>query len=178
MKKENKNTKKNEDIELNIKFNKQNLIKGVGIFLVVALVLSIAFVASKNMKGNSSAFEFTNITLDEYLEKMKGEEKSIIYVARPGCSWCQKETPIVKRVAGDNNLEIFYLNTDSFYDSETKTYTEEGKRFMESADEYKDGWGTPNTIIVQNGSIIDGVYGYVEANELKDLFIRNGFING
>ena len=49
---------------------------------------------------------------------------------------------------------------------------------MASAEQYKDGWGTPNTIIVQNGEIVDGEFSYVEKSALKDLFKRNGFING
>ena len=108
---------------------------------------------------------------------MKSEEKSIIYVARPGCSWCQKESPIIKRIGGEYNLKIYYLNTDAFWDSNNNTYTESGKKFIDSNEKYKDGWGTPNTIIVGNGTIIDGEFSYVERDKLIDLFKNNGFIN-
>ena len=108
---------------------------------------------------------------------MKYDEKSIIYVARPTCSYCVKETPIIKRLGAEYNLKIYYLNTQNFYSSTTQNYTEDGYKFINSAEQYKDGFGTPNTIIVQNGKIVDGIYQYVEANELKDLFVRNGFIN-
>jgi predicted bacteriocin transport accessory protein len=109
---------------------------------------------------------------------MKEEEKSIIYVARPGCSWCQKESPIVKSVGSEYDLKIYYLNTDPFWDSEAQTYTAEGQKFIDSDEHYKDGWGTPNTIIVGNGKVLDGEFSYVEKDKLKDLFKRNGFING
>jgi len=178
MKKDEKNVKKSEDIEFTIRFNKKKLLQGVGIVAVVLAVLGLAFLVSTNSSKNAKSFEFVNITINDYLEKMKQEEKSIIYVARPGCSWCQKESPIVKSLGSEYDLTIYYLNTDPFWNSEAQTYTAEGEMFINSSEKYKDGWGTPNTIIVGNGEIIDGEFSYVEKDKLKDLFKRNGFING
>lgn len=173
----NENKNKKEDDEVTIKFNKKKMLQGVGIALVVLGVLGLAFLVSTSSNKNSKAFEFVDITIDDYLEKMQGSEASIIYIARPGCSWCQKESPIIKSVGSEYNLKIYYLNTDPFWDSANQTYTEEGKKFIDSAEEYKDGWGTPNTIIVGNGKIIDGEFSYVEKDKLVDLFVRNGFID-
>ena len=162
--------------EITIRINKQKLLQGLGIFAVVVLVLGLAFFASKG-NGNGKVVEFVDITIDEYLERMKKDEKSIIYIARPTCSWCQKETPIVKKLMSDYDLTIYYLNTEDFYDSENQDYTEKGYKLINSSEKYKDGFGTPNTIIVQGGKIVDGKFGYVEAKELKDMFVSNGFIN-
>ncbi len=174
MKKENKNLKNDE---VTITFNKKNILKGVGVVLAVVAVLGLAFLVSKNNASETKVFEFININIDEYLEKMQDSTNSIIYVARPGCSWCQKESPIIKRLGSEYNLKIFYLNTDPFWDSSINGPTEEGQKFMNSSEKYADGWGTPNTIIVGNGEIVDGIFNYVERDSLKDLFIRNGFIN-
>ena len=170
-----KEIKKNND-ELTIKINKKNFLKGLGICVVVVLVLGIAFFASNNTKP-SKVVDFINITIDQYLEKLNGDEKSIIYIARPTCSWCQKESPIIKKLMSQYNLKVYYLNTESFYDSEKQDYTETGYKLINSAEEYKDGFGTPNTIIVQGGKIVEGKFGYVEAKELKDMFVKNGFID-
>ncbi|MBQ8892125.1 MAG: hypothetical protein IJ068_04655 [Bacilli bacterium] len=177
-KEENKKNKKNDEVEISFKFNKKKLVQGLGIALVVVAVLGLAFAVSNTTSKDTKAFEFVDITVDDYLEKMKESEKSVIYVARPGCSWCQKESPIIKALGAQYDLTIYYLNTDPFWDSENETYTEAGQKFMASAEQYKDGWGTPNTIIVQNGEIVDGEFSYVEKSALKDLFKRNGFING
>ena len=178
MKKEEKKKKnKKEDVEVTIKFNKKKILQGVGVALVVLAVLGLAFAVSNTSNGSSKAFEFVNITIDEYLAKMQESEKSIIYIARPGCSWCQKESPIIKSLGSQYDLTIYYLNTDPFWDSEAQTYSEEGQKFINSSEKYADGWGTPNTIIVQNGEIVDGEFSYVEKSALKDLFKRNGFIN-
>ena len=174
-----KNVGKKDDVELTIKFNKKKVLQGIGIVLVVVAVLGLAFAVSKKSDGKSTAFEFVNIDIDQYLEKMEASEKSIIYVARPGCSWCQKESPIIKKIGGQYNLTINYLNTDPFWDSSANDYTEAGYKFLNSGEPYKSEqrFGTPNTIIVGNGEIIDGEFSYVDAATLKDLFVRNGFIN-
>ena len=172
-----KEKKKEKSNVIQITIDKTKLFKGIGVVAVVALIIGLSFVASKSYSKDTKTFEYTNITIDEYLEKMKGEEKSIIYVARPDCSYCVKESPIMKRLGAEYDLEIFYLDTSSFIDYEAQDYTEDGYKFINSSEVYKEGFGTPNTIIVQNGEIIDGVYQYVELNELKELFERNGFIN-
>lgn len=170
--------KKEKKDEIQITINKKNLMKGLGIIVLVLGVLGLSFLASNSYDGGSNkSFEFTNITVDEYLDLMKGEEKSIIYVARPDCGYCQMQKPILTKIASKNELKVYYLNTSGFFDSEAKKYTEDGEKFINSAEVYKTGFGTPNTIIVQNGEIVDGIYQYVEASELEDLFERNGFIN-
>lgn len=176
MKKENKN-KKNDDIEIKFTLNKGKILKGLGVIAVVLAIVGLSFMASKSYAGDTQKFEFINITIDEYLEKMKSEEKQIIYIARPDCSFCVKQTPILKKIGREHDLEVFYLDTSDFIDYEKKDYTEDGYKFLTSAEVYNEGYGTPNTIIVQNGEIVDGVYQYVEASELEDLFERNGFIN-
>ena len=79
-----------ENVELTIKFNKKKVLKGVGIVIIVLAVLGAAWLLSDKGSNSNKTFEFINITIDEYLEKMNSSDKSIIYGARPGCSWCQK----------------------------------------------------------------------------------------
>ena len=168
---------KNENIEIKFSINKGNLLKGVGVVVAVLLVLGLSFFVSKSQGTNANTFEYANITIDEYLDLMKSETKKIVYIARPTCSFCVKQSPILKRIASKYELEINYLNTETFYDASIQDYTEDGYKLINSAEEYKEGFGTPNTIIVQDGKIVDGIFQYAEANELKDLFERNGFIN-
>lgn len=168
---------KNENVEIKFSINKGKLLKGIGVVVAVLLVLGLSFFVSKSQGTNANTFEYVNITIDEYLDLMKSETKKIVYIARPTCSFCVKQSPILKRIASKYELEINYLNTENFYDASIQDYTEDGYKLINSAEQYKEGFGTPNTIIVQDGKIIDGIFQYAEANELKDLFERNGFIN-
>ena len=65
----------------------------------------------------------------------------------------------------------------NFFDNDTNQYTEDGKKFLNSNEVYKDGYGTPNTIIVKDGTIVDGIYQYEDEAGLLELFKNNGFIN-
>ena len=170
-----------------VKISKDKIFKGILVVLVVAVVLGFAAWSSDSYGKNTEPFEFTYIELDEYLKYLNDSEARIIYVARPDCSYCQMESPIVKKLASKYNLTLYYLDTTNFvehdedgkvvYDSEGyAVYSEDGKKFMASAEVYNNGWGTPNTIIVKDGKIVDGIYGYVEESELKTLFKNNGFI--
>ena len=171
------------------KERKEKIFTGVGIGLIIVLVLGLAYWVSLSYGENidTSSFEFNYITIDDYLEYMQDSKARIIYVARPDCSFCQMEKPYIKRVAVKYNLTINYLDTTDFYErdesgkvkydeEEHAIPTEAGKKFLASADVYKDGFGTPNTIIVKNGKIIDGIYSYVPESDLKTLFKNNGFI--
>ena len=169
-----KKDKKNKDKTI---VNNSKLLKGVGVVVVVLLIIGLSFLASNSYSAGASSYKFIDITIDEYLEKLNGEEKSIIYIARPTCSFCIKEAPILKKIASKYELDVYYLDTTNFYDSNIQDYTEDGYKLINSAEVYQEGFGTPNTIIVQNGEIVDGVYQYVESSELKALFERNGFIN-
>ena len=169
--------KKEKDEYIQFKINKKNLLKGIGVVVIVLAILGLSFVASKNYGSGTEAYKFTDITIDEYLELMNSEDKKVVYIARPTCSYCQLESPIIQKIGSKYNLEIYYLNTEGFFDNEKQEYTEDGIKFMSSHEKYKDGWGTPNTIIVQNGDIVDGIYQYVEEKELLDFLKTNGIIN-
>ena len=169
-----KNFKKDEknNIEFTVKFNKTKLLKAVGVTLAVIFILGLAFIVSNNTSQGYTSYEYTNINIDQYLELLNGSEKAIVYVARPDCSWCQKQSPIMKKLGREYNLTINYFNANDAYQDE-----EVYEKFTSSSEKYQGDWGTPNTIIVQGGEIIDGIFGYAERSNLKDLFIRNGFID-
>lgn len=158
--------------------NKENIIKSICVVVVILAVGVFAYFTSDSYTNDIQTAEFISITIDEYLELMKSEEKQIVYIARPTCSFCLKQSPILKSITGKYDLTVYYLDTTDFWDSELQDYTEDGYKFINSAEVYKEGYGTPNTIIVQNGEVVDGVFQYVESGELVNLFKNNGFING
>lgn len=78
---------------------------------IVIAIIGISFVASKGYGSGADAYEFTDITIDEYLELMQSEDKKIVYIARPTCSYCALETPLLKQIASQYDLEVYYLDT-------------------------------------------------------------------
>lgn len=168
-------TKKSKDNELVCK-----ILKVFGIILVVAIVIGVAIGVSNIKKGDTNSDNnvetteiekagFNEVTLSEYLDLVKSSEKSIILVARPTCGYCQKFTPILKQAMEDMNLTINYIDTDKFSQDDWTPFTE-------SLDYLKsEQWGTPLTLIVQNGEAIAENNGYVELDTIKEFFTNNGF---
>lgn len=156
------------------------ILKVFGIILVVAIVIGVAIGVSNIKKDDTNSDNnvettelekagFNEVTLSEYLDLVKSSEKSIILVARPTCGYCQKFTPILKQAMEDMNLTINYIDTDKFSEDDWTPFTE-------SLDYLKsEQWGTPLTLIVQNGEAIAENNGYVELDTIKEFFTNNGF---
>lgn len=111
---------------------------------------------------------FNRVSIDEYLNLIKSSDKQIILIARPTCGYCEKFTPILKQAMEDMNLTINYVNTDNFS-------SDDWSKFQNSFDYLASNeWGTPLTLIVQNGEIVDKNNGYVELDAIKEFFTKNG----
>ncbi len=170
-------TKQSKDKELVC-----NILKVFGIALAVAIVVGIAVGVSNIKKDNSGSNDnnqtenvaledagFNKVTLDEYLNLVKGSEKSIILVARPTCSYCELFTPILKQAMEDMDLTINYIDTDTFSQEDWTTFNG-SLDYLQNEE-----WGTPLTLIVQNGEVVAENNGYVELDAIKEFFSNNGF---
>lgn len=170
-------TKQSKDKELVF-----NILKVFGIALAVAIVVGIAVGVSNIKKDNSGSNDnnqtenvaledagFNKVTLDEYLNLVKGSEKSIILVARPTCSYCELFTPILKQAMEDMDLTINYIDTDTFSQEDWTTFNG-SLDYLQNEE-----WGTPLTLIVQNGEVVAENNGYVELDAIKEFFSNNGF---
>lgn len=50
--------------------------------------------------------ELNSIDIDKYLSLKKGSDKSIIYISRPTCHYCQQEDPIIKNIVYETNVTV------------------------------------------------------------------------
>ena len=115
----------------------------------------------------------TDIGMSEFNELLKSEDASIIYIARPGCGYCQQQKPIMEEVARDNKLEVHYLNTDNLTETEMYSlFAVDTKLFGKDGSEF----GTPTTLVVKSGKIVDSVIGYTEKDSLVNFFTKNDLI--
>lgn len=145
------------------------IFKIIGIVLSIILVLVIAASVSLTNKSALETAGFTKLSIDEYLELIKEENKNIILVARPTCTYCEKFSPILKQASDDLNLDINYVNTDEFTNEDWEKFNNSLK-YLSTED-----WGTPLTLIVQNSDVVAANGGYVELETIKSFFIENGF---
>ena len=155
----------------------KKVLKVTGIVLVVIAVIGAAVGISYLKKDDSNQNKtitletagFNELSLDEYLEVIHKDEKSIILVARPTCPYCEKFSPILKEAMDDMNLTINYIDTDKFSNEDWTTFSE-SLAYLNSEE-----WGTPLILIVQNGEVIAENNGYVDLSTIKSFFKANGY---
>lgn len=167
-----------------VKDNKaKNVVKKIlsitGIVLAVVIVIAAAVGVSYVKKDDSKADDNNNVTLEnagfnevslsEYLDLISRDEKSIILVARPTCTFCEKFTPVLKQAMDDMNLTINYVDTDKFSKEDWTTFSS-SLSYLNSEE-----WGTPLVLIVQKGEVIAENNGYVELSVIKEFFSSNGY---
>lgn len=135
----------------------------------IQTIINNAQKESENVKEEEQK-EFTEINIDEYLNKYNGEEKSIVLIGRPTCHYCQIAEPILHNIAYKYDLNIFYLNTDNFQDGDSE-------KLVNSDSFFSEGFGTPLLLVLSNGSINSKVDGLTDTNHYVEFFKSNGFIN-
>ena len=92
--------------------------------------------------------ELNSIDIDKYLSLKKGSDKSIIYISRPTCHYCQQEDPIIKNIVYETKVTVNYLNTDELDD-------DGNTKLIKSDDYFSEGYGTPLILVVQKNKIVD-----------------------
>ena len=187
---EKKATEKKEEKKIILSTNALYTIIGLGV-LAIVIVLSFVIKPSDseynkesntgtNTTTNSSSpadenipedqrKELNSISIDQYLEMLKGEEAKVIYIGRPTCGHCVKQKPIMENIKFEYDVEINYLNTDELSD--------EGINKLISSNEYfSEGFGTPLTLIVKNNEIVDKAVGETSKKNMVEMFKNNSLI--
>lgn len=121
---------------------------------------------NKNIIQNT----LVEIDIENYLKLIKSNGKHIIFIGRETCSWCQKYKPIMKSVAEEYNITLYYIDTDKFVNDDWNRFTSSEKYLQEEK------WGTPLTFLYSDGKLVDIIGGYVEANDVYDFLQKYGVI--
>ena len=92
---------------------------------------------------------FTEIRYDEFLEKYKGSEQSLIYIGRSTCIHCINFVPVLKEAQNKYGYKTYYLDI-------SKIKEDEYKEIMKLNNFFDENFGmTPMVVIVKDGNIID-----------------------
>ena len=156
---------------------KKEKIQGIIIaVLSIIIVIGGAFFASemKYCDVNEKEVELSEIGMSEFTTLLNGEEASIIYLARPGCTYCQRQEPIVKELISEYNLVFHYLNTDKLTSDEMQSiFSIDEELFGENGEEF----GTPTTWIVKEGKIVDSLIGLTQKESFEEFLHNNELID-
>ena len=137
-------------------------------FILIGVVLIIIVAACFSSKGNivleDVEYPLTlvgekglhQVTYDEYKTMVDNGDAFIIIIERTGCSYCTMYMPIVKEVADEKKIPIYYIDTD--------TLSSDEMNLLSTTNNYlkKNQWGTPTTLFMLGSRVLDNIDGYVQ----------------
>lgn len=158
-----KNSKKKESF-----FKKYGTFLVIGALLVIFIIVAVATKDSGTTTTNEETV-FVSMGVSEWQEAVKSDKLMVTTLAQTTCSWCNEFKPVMQKVAEDNNLEIVWIDVDTLS-------SEEEYNNLIGTFEQLQSFGTPYTIITQNGEIVGEISGYVDESELISTFNQYGVI--
>jgi len=145
------------------------------LLVVVLLVVGLVLTSPKKEKLDielpvalSGETGFTEITYNQYMEKVNNNELFLVVIVRDGCGYCEMYEPIVEEVANEYKLPLYFINLTNLTDEERNELSSTNKYLK------RNKWGTPTTLFMYGENIVDSISGYVEKEEFVS-FVKENF---
>ncbi len=141
--------------------------------LVVIVILGCFVMGGKKAEPNytlpltlSGEAGLQELSYAEYQQKIDNNESFVVVIERATCSHCVSFMPVAEEFAKDNELPMYYVDTDTFTDEEWSTF-ESTNTYLEKN---SGNWGTPTTIVLAGNEAVDTLIGERTADELLELY--------
>lgn len=133
------------------------------VLAVIAVALLTVFIVDALKQSGTIANSETNEIMKDFNKYFKSKERTVIYYASAGCSYCTLQSPILETIAEDYDMDYLYIDSSKLGLKQRTQVLE--KLGIEHA--------TPTTIIVENGKVIDKAVGYTEGKKYVEFFKEN-----
>lgn len=130
----------------------------------------LEFLKNNKIVSSDAKLKMNYINYSGYKKLLKSDETNILVIGQTSCTYCIKAKPILNRVSYDKNVKINYLNITELSDEDKEKFTDSLDYFNENE------WGTPLTLIIKNGKVIDSASGLLDYDGYVSLFEKNGLI--
>lgn len=142
----------------------------------------VEFFASNEMIPEDAVYsEEANLTFvdyEDYEKIVNNGGAQIVVVGQTTCSHCIAIKPALNSVAGEYNLTINYLNLTEMSEDEYNSFSESLKEIEYNDPDFVESgsFGTPLTLIIENGKVKDYISGERTKSQLVREFKKNGLI--
>jgi len=121
----------------------------------------------------------TFIDYDDYNDLLLDSGKHVITIGQTGCSHCTATKPVLNQIAKDYNIEINYLNITEMSQSDVNDLTNSLETIGYDDEEFLENgsFGTPLTLIIENGKVKSYVIGERPTVEFVRAFKKSGVIS-
>lgn len=109
-----------------------------------------------------------------YKKVLASKTPQILVLTSTTCHFCIEERPVLEEIAKEYGVNInwIYLNGAFNTQEEYDEFNNSLKWFEENSN-----WGTPTTLIVQNGEVISALSGYREKDDIIKFYKQNNLIS-
>ena len=148
-----------------------------------------------NNGSNSSTESYdvskmNEVDVDEALALFEEDGTHVMYIGRSGCTYCRQFVPVLNQVQEELNFTTNYLNVDTFSKIWSTNLTSEAKELKEKVQELTDKFTveasangetgelgdlfiengfTPVLIVIKDGKVVEGFFGYRDADNLTEI---------
>lgn len=166
-----------EEVEVKQTVEAKKKTKTSDIVLILGLVV-VVVLGFLLMKGNPEEINYElplaltgevglhQLTYQEYKEKVDNEEAFVLIIERATCSHCVNYMPVAENFASENNVPMYYVDTDTFSSEDWEGF-EKSNSFLRKN---SDSWGTPTTLVLVGSKALDYISGETDAESLKELY--------
>lgn len=134
------------------------------IIIIGSVILILIFVILIFKENN-----LIKLNYDEVTRKFDNKESFVLCISKTDCPHCQTYKPKLKSVANKYNIDIYYVDVDSFSKEETKKFSK-----------YISYSGTPNTVFIKEGkepTVANRLDGDVSSEKIIKKLKSNGYIS-
>ena len=139
------------------------LVAVLGFFLMKEKEVEPSYKLPLTLSGDAG---LKQLTYAEYQEKINNDEQFVVILERATCSHCVTYMPIAEKFAKDNNVPMYYVDTDTFTAEDWEGF-EKSNSYLRKAN---GKWGTPTTVVLAGSESVDYIEGSTTADELVKLY--------
>ena len=138
--------------------------KTIILFSIVAAVI-LLIIGGSIYEGHKS-----KVYLNDFYSALNGSENKLVMIGRDNCSWCQLFKPVLDSMKEEYGFDYLYVNTNELTNGVFN-------KMLKDIGVDKNSFGTPLTIVVKDGEVIDSLNGYVDEQELLSFLKKYDFVS-
>ncbi len=130
----------------------------------------LEFLKENEFVDKKAKLTLNYIDYSQYEKILKSDKANIVVIGQTSCTYCMKAKPILNQVAEDYDITINYLNMTELNEENLEKFNTSLKYLQEN------DWGTPLTLILKKGEVIDTANGLLDYDGYVNLFKNNQII--
>lgn len=142
-------------------FNTQTIVMlTISFIAIIALIIGMIVTGDKKVTTkNKNSLEI----LDSFYKYMGKDKEAVIYYGSSTCSYCSLQTPIMKQIKEDYDMDYLYIDA-------TKLSKSDQKEILKVLD--VEG-STPTIAVVKDDDVVDVNVGYMDGKTTVEFLKKN-----